>query len=560
MADGFNSYREWLGLAASSPSYYELLGLPLQESDEGKIAAAAERARTRVRSYRPGPQAREWARLLDEIQAAKECLVDPERREQYDAEITGAANQSPELPPGCLPSEFAAAPAELTDVADRVGDLYPPAPVSSAAVVPTALQAVMPAATPELPAAATPMLPEAAATETWAASPSPLYGETAEGQIAPTPIPIAAPMAVPLPTIPESLPITVPVYDQPVMSANYEATQRATFRAAPSVMPKFNARAGRSGVKWGATAAVIGLGLVAAGLTYRLNIVARQREMAEAAAAGAAAKQSAAEMLVPKRQQMPTTAKQRTESPTALSMEEPNANKADVDTTPNSASVTKVNVTATASIPEPPEQPTSTPAPLSNASPFTAKVSRGQVQQLINTLEAAKASVVLQDFKTADSQLAKAALLAQLPSHQAAVARLKQVGEHVKKFRQALAGSVADMHAAESFQVGSTQVSFVEGKADAVILRISGKNETYRFNDMPPGLAIALADHKLAANDPASRVVKGAYLLVNKRADLQTRAKAETLWNEAQAMGASMGRLLPYLNDDYAAFRNDATE
>jgi hypothetical protein len=182
------------------------------------------------------------------------------------------------------------------------------------------------------------------------------------------------------------------------------------------------------------------------------------------------------------------------------------------------------------------------------------------VQQLIKTLEAAKAAIVLQDFRTADSQLAKAASLVQLPSHQAAVSRLKQVSEYVKKFRQALAASVADMHAAESFQVGPTQVSFVEGKPDAVILRTSGKNETYRFNDMPPGLAVALADRKLAAGDPASRVVKGAYLLVNKRTDSQTRAKAEALWNEAHASGAAIDQLLPFLTDDYALLLNDARE
>ena len=29
-----------------------------------------------------------------------------------------------------------------------------------------------------------------------------------------------------------------------------------------------------------------------------------------------------------------------------------------------------------------------------------------------------------------------------------------------------------------------------------------GKNETYRFNDMPPGLAVAVADRKLDPNDP----------------------------------------------------------
>src|SRR4029079_15913049 len=142
---------------------------------------------------------------------------------------------------------------------------------------------------------------------------------------------------------------------------------------------------------------------------------------------------------------------------------------------------------------------------------------------------AAQAAIALQDFAEADSQLAEADSLAELQRHQAAVSRLKQVKAHANRFHQALKAAVGEMQVAETFEVGATHYIFVEGQPDAVILRTAAKNLSFPFNDMPPELALALADRKLAANDPQSRVAKGAYLLVTKRSDTQTRTQAETL-------------------------------
>src|SRR5689334_19336657 len=96
LANDFDPYREWLGLALDrQPSYYELLSLAPGESDERQIKLAAEQAATKVRSFRPGPHARAWSQLLDEIQAAKECLCDPARRAQYDAERRRGQTSAP---------------------------------------------------------------------------------------------------------------------------------------------------------------------------------------------------------------------------------------------------------------------------------------------------------------------------------------------------------------------------------------------------------------------------------------------------------------------------------
>jgi hypothetical protein len=192
--------------------------------------------------------------------------------------------------------------------------------------------------------------------------------------------------------------------------------------------------------------------------------------------------------------------------------------------------------------------------------PEAPTVTRGEVQELVKALDMAKNALSEQNFQIADAQLARAESLARLPKHQAAAARLREVGGYVKQFHQAIAAAVQEMQAAETFKVGnSTQVSFVEGGADKVILRIAGMNRTYRFSDLPPGLALVIADFKLPAGDPASRVVKGAYLLVHKRADSETQDKAKTLWQEARSLGADISHLMPFLTDSYAELLNDAS-
>src|SRR5262245_14383720 len=86
MSDPFNAYHEWLGLPvdAASPTYYQILGLAELESDARKIAQAGDRALTRVRGFRPGSHAKEWSRLLDEINSAKSCLLDAVVKKEYD--------------------------------------------------------------------------------------------------------------------------------------------------------------------------------------------------------------------------------------------------------------------------------------------------------------------------------------------------------------------------------------------------------------------------------------------------------------------------------------------
>lgn len=101
MADAFDPYYEWLGIPAKDqpPHHYRLLGLDPLESNGDVIARAADRQMAFVRTFQSGRSAAASQRLLNELSAARSCLLDVARKAEYDAEL------SARLPPANVPPE-----------------------------------------------------------------------------------------------------------------------------------------------------------------------------------------------------------------------------------------------------------------------------------------------------------------------------------------------------------------------------------------------------------------------------------------------------------------------
>src|SRR5687768_5549825 len=116
MADAFNPYVEWLGLSAQlrEPNHYQLLNLGEFEADVARITFAADKAMSRVRSFRPGPNAKAWSKLLDELLLAKAHLTDPERKIEYDAELRELGSSSPRASSGVADTGARHEPAART--------------------------------------------------------------------------------------------------------------------------------------------------------------------------------------------------------------------------------------------------------------------------------------------------------------------------------------------------------------------------------------------------------------------------------------------------------------
>ena len=95
MPEPFNPYHEWLGISAGKgrPHHYQLLGIPLFEDAANVISNAADRQMAHLRTFQAGPRADDSQRLLNEVAAAKVCLLNPDRKAAYDAKLRAAIAQ-----------------------------------------------------------------------------------------------------------------------------------------------------------------------------------------------------------------------------------------------------------------------------------------------------------------------------------------------------------------------------------------------------------------------------------------------------------------------------------
>lgn len=89
MPDDFDPYLEWLGIAPyyRPPNHYQLLGVTELESDLQAIAAAADARMAEIRKYQMGPRGRYTQKLLNELAAARVCLLNASSKSAYDAKL-----------------------------------------------------------------------------------------------------------------------------------------------------------------------------------------------------------------------------------------------------------------------------------------------------------------------------------------------------------------------------------------------------------------------------------------------------------------------------------------
>ena len=93
MAERFDPYHKWLGIppAEQPPNHYRLLGVTLFESDLDVIANAADQRIGHVRAFQIGKHSDESQRILKAISAARVCLLNADKKAEYDARLRSAA-------------------------------------------------------------------------------------------------------------------------------------------------------------------------------------------------------------------------------------------------------------------------------------------------------------------------------------------------------------------------------------------------------------------------------------------------------------------------------------
>ena len=85
----FDPYHKWLGIPPEEQpaNHYRLLGLRAFETDPDVIQAAADQRMAHLRNYQTGQHADLSQRLLNEVAAARVCLLNPGKRAAYDAKL-----------------------------------------------------------------------------------------------------------------------------------------------------------------------------------------------------------------------------------------------------------------------------------------------------------------------------------------------------------------------------------------------------------------------------------------------------------------------------------------
>jgi hypothetical protein len=181
----------------------------------------------------------------------------------------------------------------------------------------------------------------------------------------------------------------------------------------------------------------------------------------------------------------------------------------------------------------------------------TSKPTPSELAEFAQLMKEAKAALGDFTFDEGEAALDKAERVAKLPEHQAKVQRLKQVADMAKKFRQAIEATMAKLEAGEVIKIGNSEAAVVESNPNKIVLRMNGQNRSYTISDLPLGLAAGLGERSLDVNNPTTRLLKGSYVLLDKRADPSQIKKAKTWWEEAQLNGADIRELLPVFTDKY---------
>ena len=82
----FDPYFQWLAIPPEEqpPHHYRLLGLPIFLDDLDVIEGAAEQRTIYLRTFQTGPNSAVAERLLNEVSAARICLLTAAEKAEYD--------------------------------------------------------------------------------------------------------------------------------------------------------------------------------------------------------------------------------------------------------------------------------------------------------------------------------------------------------------------------------------------------------------------------------------------------------------------------------------------
>lgn len=590
----FNPYHEWLELdpTLSSPTYYQLLGVDSSETDTAKINAAADRARNKVRSFRPGANAAQWSALLDELADAKKQLTDADARKAYDEQLASGtapttatnaaepATSNPMMyPPGKGPAPAPAASTPTTPAGEATAGLpYPVQP--TAAAQPTIPQAnspqAAPMAAPVAPMAA-PVAPTAAPVAPIAAPVTPASTPTAP---AANPMDPMAPLGVTAPANDAATPMAASVAAQPTASlpnpmdpmapAGFSADTTAAMHspvdnnagvAIPiGPIPTGESTSNGPAVKgaegpltqrntpsknaW-KTPAIVGGVLLAICIGGGIAWMAMNGDRNQVANA------DNTETTDGEKNNTDRVETNIDGSDPVL----PTDGDADgptepTDTTEPINSGDSSEVTPEPVDPKPVDPPVEPPV-----EPPTDPPTPAELNQLADALSASRAALQVGDIQLARESLQQAQPVAKLPEHKAMVKRVESLADHLGKYYAAIEQGLTELKPGDEAAILHTVVKIKEAGSNGLTVEFAGSDMNFKTPaDIPHALAKYIAEKGLDMNAAESRAIIGSSHAI--LTDDQKRNEARGWFNQAAAGGADVSGMLALLDDQYDSLRS----
>jgi len=181
-----------------------------------------------------------------------------------------------------------------------------------------------------------------------------------------------------------------------------------------------------------------------------------------------------------------------------------------------------------------------------------AKPKREDVEALASALKAARAALEECDFDDALTELKKVISLTKLPEHQAMYQRLHLLTQYSRQFRSLLLKAIGSLEAGSGIKLSNDEyVAVVSATPEQLTVRVGGTSRSFAINELPPGLAIAVADSWLDQEDPVTPLLKAAYIASLKDAKEDELAKAREWFQEAARRGVDIRDLAEVIDDTY---------
>jgi hypothetical protein len=159
---------------------------------------------------------------------------------------------------------------------------------------------------------------------------------------------------------------------------------------------------------------------------------------------------------------------------------------------------------------------------------------------------ALRASMAQRDLLAAKEKLAELKVAAKSEAEQATAERLDLLSGYLFDFWKSVDEGGRTLRGTDELVISGKRVAVVEYDAaqSLLILRVEGQNKRYTLRQMPPRVALTLAERVLKPGAPQNEVFFGTFLAMDGKGD---RKLAREAWEKAARGGIDVKHLLPEL-------------